>query len=210
MPTDDVVQLSVIGQALAQQHIHTLHFRFRTGSAADGDLAADWFAGCGTAYRGIFQIADHVIQRIVVRQVCGTGSLRAAYEDTISAANGQGTRTNYTQSMPPWVATVTSERTAIAGKRYQGRFFLGGMSEADQDGGNVDPAHVARVEAYTATLFPLFVNPNSNVDYTLVVWSEKLRSLPGSSCLSSSTSVSNFLTRTALATMKSRKVGSGS
>jgi hypothetical protein len=49
--------------------------------------------------------------------------------------------------MPGGSAVVATLRTAIAGRRYRGRIYTGGLSEDANNGGTVDPLQATAIEA---------------------------------------------------------------
>jgi hypothetical protein len=213
-----IYQLKVIGTVLGQQHIHSLHFRSTTDPdgvamsepAYQQGLIDAWQSAARTAYRGCFHDVSFPCQNYQVRKVCGSVPLPGGIDEAEAGGTTQGTRSPTTAGLASWLAIVTTIRTAYAGRSYRGRFFLGGLDENDADGDQIVSGHVARVQSYVDTLTTAFVTP-LDVDnpFRLFVFSRKLAEGSGVACQNAGADAINFQVRTGLATMKSRKKGSG-
>lgn len=213
MSVNDTVQLAVKGIVGGQTHIHTLHFRYIDVLSTDSDLVADFQANALAEFRQCFSTADLPAQLITASQVCGGIPLRAPAEATPAAPAGTRDSSAIGDRLPSWLATITSERTALAGRSRRGRFYMGGMWEADTDGNNLtDGTNRAKnyVTLYAAKLMARYVTDGAGKSprYTLAIHSRVL-ALPGVNCQDSSTLVNGLIVRTAVASMKSRKPGSG-
>ncbi len=209
MALDDVNQLVVSGVVSGQQHIHTLHLRHLNGSTTDQMVIDQWQAGCRTAYRALFVDIDSPCVSYKSAQVCGAGALRAPTEETETGPLSLGSRGSSVNRMPPWTAAVFSERTALAGARRRGRFFIGGLQEGDQQLGMVEDSYRDIMIGYITALMGTFGPAGSSLDLALVVWSPTLRALVGSTCLGSATAVTGILWRRVLGSMRSRHPSSG-
>jgi hypothetical protein len=217
MPINDTLQLSVSGFVTGQRHVHTLHFRLTDAGGSDLAVAQDYETNILPAYKGIFKTFDLPAQQIAVRQICGTVPLRAAAEVTPASSAGTRTSGNFTQAQPSWLASQWSVRTALGGRSRRGRNYFGGLDEWDTDGNNLvtNPADTAnayaRVVAYRDALFARYgVGGTQQGSILLVVHSHKLSLVPNQQCQNSSTPVTGIIVRQAIASMKSRKPGSGS
>jgi hypothetical protein len=216
MALNDTVQLSVKGRVSGQTHVHTLHFRHTIAGTTDQLLAEDFNVNLMAAYKGIFKTTDDPAQLISVQQVCGTVPLRAGVEVTPTLAAGTRTSPNFTQPMPSWLAAQWSVRTALAGRSRRGRNYFGGLDEFDSNLNdlNINPVDTAssyaRVVAYRDALLARYgVGGVQAGAWALVVHSHKLSLVVGQQCQNSSTIVTGIIVRTAVASMKSRKPGSG-
>lgn len=209
MAINDTVELAVKGTFSANDHIHTLHFRFIEPTASETDLIAEWQAACQTAYLAIFPGGHHIVKLIAARQVCGTLPLRAQVEQPVVSGSGSGTRSTATEHAAPWLASLTKERTAVAGRSRQGRFFLAGLVEADINGEAIQSSYLTPLGAYLTALMGAFGPSGSSTQYRLAVHSRKLAAVPGSQCQDTSTLVTGLLASTLLTTQKSRRSGSG-
>lgn len=210
MATNDTAQLSVKGSVLGQEHVHTLHFRHLVPGADEFLLVDEWQAACKATYRSLFGTPDSPTQQYVARQVCGAIPLRAPDEETEPVGQILGTRTIATDPLSPFMAAVTSVRTASAGRSRRGRFFIGGIYEGDQAGGNLTTTYLTAVTAYHTALMAAFGPSGTSGSFKLVVHSRKLAAVPGAQCQDVSTLVTGLIARSVLGTMKSRKPGSGS
>jgi len=209
MAINDTSQLSVIGNVLGQEHVHTLHFRHLGPGGDESVLIDEWQASAKASYRALFSTVDSPTQRYRGAQVCGTIPLRAPDEETEPAGQILGTRATATDPLSPFMAAVTSVRTASAGRSRRGRFFIGGIYEGDQSGGNLTGTYLALVVAYHTALLAAFGPTGTSGQFRLVVHSRLLAGVPGALCENSSTLVTGMIARSVLGTMKSRKPGSG-
>jgi hypothetical protein len=217
-----IYKLAVIGTVAGQQHIHTLHFRSTVGGPAVGsaedfymqELITAWQTAARTAYRNIFT-TDHLpVQTYQVRKVCGTLPLPAGLDEAEAGANQGGTINGAAvgagEAAAPWLANVVTERTGLAGRRYRGRFFLGGLYEGFIAGAVVGAGRLTPTNAYAAALLGAFVTPaEATVLAKLFVYSRTQSLESGTQCQNAGADVRSFQVRDGLATMKSRKAGSG-
>jgi hypothetical protein len=213
-----IYKLAVIGTVQGQQHVHTLHFRSTTDpdglARAEDDWQSNlinlWQGAPMTAYRAIFYTADSPVQQYQVRKVCGSLPLPAGVDEAEAAGSILGTRTGGTQPLAPWLAQVVTIRSALAGRRYRGRNFLGGLDENDVGGAVISVGRTNLVDAYYNALVAAFITPlEVDVEARLFVYSRVQSGVPGTQCQNAGSDARGYQSRTALATMKSRKAGSG-
>jgi hypothetical protein len=175
MATNDVWQLSVQGTVSETMHIHTLHFLEVAGPLLGSDLITAYSAAPLTAYRAWFSTFANPVQKITAQKVCGTVPLPAPDENFPTVANSAGTRsTGVVQPSPAFLATLVNERGTLAGRRYSGRFFLGGMYEDDQESNLLSAACVTRAQAYCSALAAAFIPPGGGLAWRLFAFSELL------------------------------------
>jgi hypothetical protein len=208
MAINDVWQLSVKGTVLSQEHIHTLHFRDKTGLAAPTAIITVWQATCRTTYRGMFGSGDLPVVTHTVRQVCGTPPFAASGEATEPGGTQAGTRAMSGDGAPSWLARCISWRTAYAGRRFRGRSFIGGMFESMMSGNELTAGETTIMDAYVAAVIGAFGPSGSSADWAAVVYSQTARDA-GSSCSTAASQIAAGLSRTAIASMRSRKPGHG-
>lgn len=215
MTAGDIAQLSVVGRVLGETHVHTLHFEYLTGTASEAGLAANWNAEVGTNWRAIFGADETPNLTVEARQVCGVGVLRAPSVEV--PLNQAGTRAfPGGEFAPSWLAMCVSEKTALAGKRYRGRFYVGGVWEADIDRNDfvttAPPANTHRnnVQAYVTDLIATYGPAGTNADYRLFVYSRRLSQLqPASACNTRGARVTAMTLRPDICSMQSRRTGRG-
>jgi len=208
MAVNDTWQLNVIGVSGGTQHIHTLHFRELGGDFTGEDLIGSWRTAAETAYRAHFASYDAVIGKITAQKVCGSVPLPAASEYIALPGAGNGTKAvGGDNQMPSFCAALVTERGTLQGRSRSGRFFLGGLFEADVDGNALTAGEVTRIQAYCTALKTAFIDPTLP-DWRLVTHSRKLADT-GISCELSSTPVGQLLISSRPTTMRSRKWGSG-
>lgn len=160
MVTNDVWLLTVQGMVTETMHVHTLHFRENAGESSGVDLITAYTAAPLTAYRGMFSQYTFPVQLIRAQKVCGSVPLPSANELAYATAAQGGTRNTTSQDpMPAYVAALVNERGSLAGRRYRGRFFIGGLHEIDCIGNTLQPTYLAMVQAYINALKAAFVTP---------------------------------------------------
>lgn len=226
MAINDTILLQVRGTANTQQHIHTLHFRQMaagTDAAVLLGIQTVWQAQCAASYRAIFRTDSTPIQTLRSEFVCGTVPLPAPLETTVAFASGQGTKVQTAQILPAYIAATVAVKSTLAGRRRQGRFFLGGMDVSAVAGDNVSAGHSTLIQNYVNALMATFVTPGSP-DYRFVVHSRYLsvphaayvdgngNSIPAytpGNCQDISAPVASLVVSGRATTMRSRKVGHG-
>lgn len=209
MAVGDTYEFAAQGVVATTQHIHTLHFRSLNPVGNAAGLITAWSSGALTQYRACFSINDTPTTLLKARAVCGTEPLPAGAEVVPTpSSNTQGTRATGAEKEPAFVACTVRELSDLAGRSRQGRFFLGGLQDADVLMNNLATAYVTIVQAYASQLMTVFGPNGTNGDWRLVVHSRKLAQ-PGVDCLESSTPVTSLVVTAGVTTMRSRKVGHG-
>jgi hypothetical protein len=217
-----IYKLSVIGTVTGQQHVHTLHFRSTAAGNAVGftepaymqDLITVWTAGPGGPYRQLFGGVDNPVVLFQVRKVCGTLPLPAGLD--VAQAGGSQAGTGVAGEFngdkhAPWIAGVVTVRTSLSGRRNRGRFFIGGMYEAMSAQATLSAARITALTAYTTALNTAFVAPlETATNAKHFVYSlTQAKEFPATPCQNTGADVVSYQVRDQLATMKSRKAGSG-
>jgi len=222
MAVNDIWQLSVIGTVSSQQHIHTLHFREAVPPLLGTDLISSWLAAAGTQYRACFAIGQNPVQLIRAQKVCGSVPLPAPSENVPAVGSQAGTRpTSSSEALPSFIASLVSEKSAYAGRRYQGRFFLGGLLEIDTNENNMGAPYLALVQAYCDALRTGYITPGAPA-WRMFAFSRLLAhgdpnhtkgGLPDPitpvSCELAGADVINLIVSNRPTTMRSRKLGHG-
>lgn len=222
MAPNEIWQLSVIGTVSGTQHIHTLHFRENDIALTGTMLLTAWLTSGDAAYRACFAIAQPAVQLLRAAKVCGTVPLPAPAEYAPVGAQQLGTRpTSSSEPMPAFLACLVNEKTAFAGRRYTGRFFMGGLLESDCIQNTMQAPYLALVQAYVDALKAGFVTPGA-ADWKQFVFSRLLAegraaNTPGQppeaveavQCQDAGGDVVNMIVSNQPTTMRSRKLGSG-
>jgi len=222
-----IYKLAVLGTSQGQQHIHTLHFRstvdpdglLMSEDAWQAALVALWQGTPRTAFRNLFQASESPVQSYQVRKVCGAVPLPAGLDVAESVGNQNGTQgLPEGDALAPWLAQVVTLRSALAGRRYRGRSFIGGLREENVLISTITGARTTRMTAYADALRTVFVTPaDADIEAKLFVFSRLLANgdptrvppvLPVA-CQDAGANVTTLQVRDQLATMKSRKQGSG-
>jgi len=213
-----IYRLAVIGTVAGQQHVHTLHFRSTTAASAASASEPDfqqalidhYQANALTEYRALFNQGNYPASLLQVRKVCGSLPLPGGIDEALTGTAGEGSRVSGTDPLAPWLANVTTLRTAYAGRSYRGRSFIGGAYEGDVIGATFQSGYLAWVTAYFAKLKAQYMDPSEiSIAHKLFVFSRKLAETVGIACQDAGADVVSYLVRDQLATMKSRKAGSG-
>jgi hypothetical protein len=203
---NDTVMLSVIGSVGGEDHYHTLHFRSLGVQSMQG-LIDEWQAGCLAAYRGLFRVDDGPCSLLRAQHICGGLPLDATIEEFQTGTALAGTRGAVGDRMPSYVASLVAEKGISAGRRRQGRFFIGGMMEIDCVGNDLQTSILTPLQTYCDALRNSFMVQVSPL-WRLVVHS-RTEADEGGDCQGSSTLVGQLLVRTRPTTMRSRKYGHG-
>lgn len=208
MAVNDTYMLSVRGTCGGTMHVHTLHFRETATVTGEAGLLTSWQGAPMTAYRAIFPTSQLPVQLIKAQKICGSVPLPASVEVIPAGGSQAGTRSVAGDIMPSFMAACVTEKTALAGKRYQGRFFLGGMAEADCVGNSLQASLTTVINAYNAALMTAY-GGGGGIDFRLVVHSKANASQVGMNCQGSSELVTSLVTIPFPTTMRSRKSGHG-
>lgn len=221
-PANGVYSLAVAGTVTGQLHIHTLHFRSTLAgnsvalseTAWMQNLIDSWKTTPAAAYRAIFGAADLPVQLFRVRKVCGSTPLPAGLDQAQSAGSdvGTGVAGEFNgDKCAPWLASVTTERTGFAGRRYRGRFYLGGLYEPMVAVAQISADRQSRTQSYVNALAAAYITPLETVtNFKLFNYSRTIALLnPATPCQDTGADVISHQVRDQLATMKSRKAGSG-
>jgi hypothetical protein len=213
--------MSVIGTVTGQQHIHTMHFRSTANALTlaaseaefQGSLIDTWSGGPKAAYRALFGGADSPVQLYQVRKVCGSTPLPAGVDEAEPGGTqaGTGIAGEFNgDKAAPWLASVTTIRTGYAGRRYRGRWFFGGLYEPMLNVSDVSTDRQNRMTSYcTAMLAAFHATAPDTLQAVQFSFSRVQAAEVGVNCQNAGGDVISFQPRAALATMRSRKVGSG-
>lgn len=222
MATNDVWQLSVRGTVHGEMHMHTLHFLQQLPTAVGNDLITLWSGAPATAYRALFPLGQTPVQLIRAAKVCGAVPLPAPTEVVPAGGSQGGSRpTSSSEPLPTFVASLVTVKGTLAGRRYSGRYFLGGLLEIDTNGNSLGGAYVALSQAYVDALKAAFVTP-ALPDFRLFVFSRLLANgdpnhtkggqpdpIAARQCQDAGAPVSNLIVSLLPTTMRSRKMGHG-
>lgn len=209
MALNDTYFFQAHGTLAGQVYIHTLHFR-EFGSPIVGDPAQScinaWQAACQTLWLNAHP-TTYTLERLTCQRICGSLPLPVPVEESV-ALPGVRMVGSTGELLAPWLALLVTERTALAGKSYRGRFFMSGGGESDISGttisnGSLQWGDVA--QQYVTALTNEFVNPVAPDLWQLVVHSRKLAAIPGTDCTDSSTPVTTLSRSLTLTSMRSRR-----
>lgn len=121
-----------------------------------------------------------------VRNICETDWLPDATDDltlervdvfNVDQPTFQGTASSGVQggsvgdSLSPRQAAVATKLTGLRGKSFRGRMYIPGLSEGDQNAGQIEVATVAKLQTYVDNLISLVLS-NAN-EYQQSVYSRK-------------------------------------
>jgi hypothetical protein len=223
MAINDTLMLSVTGQVNGTQHVHTLHFRQMAAGDAATALVQDWKTNLITTYRAAFRLLELPVLTVKAVYVCGSVPLPAGYEEAQAAGSQAGTTDFAGTPEPSYMAALIRVKTAVSGRRYQGRFFIGGLGKNDTAGNAITSNLINRVQPYLTALAARYI-ASGFPDLRLVVHSRYLAQphdsyvdrngntvpayTPGE-CQTISTPATQLILSTAPTTMRSRKLGHG-
>lgn len=167
MATGDIWRFSCIGDMNAQSTaIVTLHFRFLSPGATPAGCAAfiktNFLAPSVTSLNSLWNWRQ--INGLSVNLIPPTSIVY----NTGFPLNG----TAVGDPLPPQCAMVCTWRTAYAGRRYRGRAYLPGFSEANGSLGIWTPAFVTAWQGAMDTWLGLVGSGGTDPDYRQIVWSK--------------------------------------
>jgi hypothetical protein len=175
MATNDVWMLTVKGTVAETTHIHTLHFLEVAGPLLGQDLLDSYTGAPLTAYRSCFAIYHAPVEQITAQKVCGSLPLPSPDLYAPAPAAQVGTRgTGASEGEPAFLAALVTEKGMSAGRRYSGRFFLGGLYESDVQGNYITDAYKAVVQGYLNALAAAYIPPGGGLAWRLFCYSELL------------------------------------
>jgi hypothetical protein len=230
MATNDVWQLTVKGFVHGSDHIHTLHFLEVAGPLLGTDLLTSYTGAPLTAYRALFAPAATPVQQIEARKVCGAVPLPAPSIHVPASGSQVGTRSGMSgQMVASYEAALVNEKGSLAGRRYSGRFFIGGLYQSDTYGNDIQSAYLTLLDGYLAALRTAYMLPSGGLAWRLFAFSSLLANgdplhtrrnpVPGGariadpvtavSCEQAGSFVMQLVASTRATTMRSRKLGHG-
>jgi len=213
-----IYRLAVIGTVNGQQHVHTLHFKSTANTTALSATEPDYQqslidayqSSCRDPYRQLFHPSSSPCQTYQVRKVCGSLPLPAGVDEGETAGNSTGTGAPIGDMMAPWLAQVVTLRTGFIGRRYRGRNFIGGLFEQDVVGATIQTGRMSNAGTYYTALVTAFApTSESTTAYRWFVFSRTLSLEAGTACQDAGANVQSYTVRDQMASMKSRKLGSG-
>lgn len=170
---NDLVELDVnwnlAGAGLAQ---NTFGFKcINVGGATLASLATAFKTALvhGTAGGFLFQTSSSLSTSSITVKDIKPGTA-VSYEYVYTPVAGQVTG----DMLPPQCAFVYSLKTALKGRSYRGRFYLPGIPEVLNVGGQCAAASLANMVAVGTQLYTVFGPGGTNTDWQLVVISRWL------------------------------------
>lgn len=158
--------LTVIGQALSAQIVAVHHFQasavmegtlINDGLAQQEaeDLAVAWIAGQKAAYLAC--VASNYTMIMVRAQVIERpGNWRHRLTPTELSTSGTGTGNSASPASEAQTAAVLRWRTALAGKKFRGRTYLGPLPDGWQSAGQVAAGGQAAATAYKTAMLTAY------------------------------------------------------
>jgi hypothetical protein len=137
---DAVMRMSILMHSnfTGIQHVNILYFANRGGAAVDpGDLEEledDFGSNVLNAYLDMFPTAFELYQTDIRGVFGGVPPARSA------SWNENGNRIVEGDYLPPYCCSVLSFKPNIASRRWHGKNFYGGLVEADQVNGSLQPS----------------------------------------------------------------------
>jgi hypothetical protein len=204
----DAFQVRICGRLDGQETNNVLHF-IAAGSIDDVDLRLiAIIAQCFVTHLLPVLPQSFSLERVVWKKVSPNLGL-----EYISVPSGFASGAGDANSLPSFVSTLISIRTAEGGRSKRGRMYLPGVGEGDTTGSyiNMSTAFWAGVIAFVGCIAASFIgNAGGAVNkFNMAVYSRKL----GGSTLpygaAGFTLVTDLTPTSLLATTRSRKVGRG-
>lgn len=169
----DTARVNLIWQMAGADHmVNVLHYNIGSsvgvGQATADDLAADVQAAYAASGLDAYQANEYVLDRVTVRDI------RTANQPEFSASVADG-GVSVEAPLPPGVALVVTLRTALSGRRYRGRTYLGGWAvNANGSMGQAIPGAITAAEAFMTDMMSHSVQAST---WTLGVMSTVLNAI---------------------------------
>jgi hypothetical protein len=225
-PANGIYRLTVQGTVSGQMHVHSLHFRSTVAAASllltepeyQQQLIDSWQSTARSLYRNLFHVGANPCEIYRVRKVCGSLPLPAGIDEAEVAPNIAGSVASLGTPGAPWLASTMTWRTAFSGRSYRGRSYFGGLGSDLYATSTIGTLRVDAMAAYGNALLAAYVTPGDvSTPYRLFIYSPTLANgkpdevppVAPVACQAAGGDVTTFQTRNVLATMKSRKAGSG-
>lgn len=181
MATDDVYLLSCRSQFNAQEIVNTFAFRWRD----TGDPVAADFVALASAMKELFrgnQVDDLAYTDWRALKVRGTGvtyntssPFRVSLVSYAGSYTGTLTGVSTNPPSPEQTAMVMAINTALNGKRYRGRVFIAGLTEAVMtDASLFDTTFRTNFQTSISTGLANYFVGGSDPDWELGVWSDRI------------------------------------
>lgn len=178
--------------------VNVWHFRQKTANVlpnAMADLVLAWNLQCRNLYLGTFS-ALYGLQRSSVKQI--TGGL-GVYEETQA---GAGTSGPTNTGLPSTVAALISWKSGLAGRSKNGRTYLPPSNEEQLEYGFWTAAYLNGMLAFGNAMIGMALSPS----ILHAQWEFGVYSPLGGGF----TPFTTFINRTVPATIRRRRIGSGS
>jgi len=159
-------RLSLVGLWQGTLHVNAFHFRQREdtpGETPNTRLINDWNTHMMDVYRGMFTPAFTITQENVY--VAKGSPENLSVETAFIGRYALGS-----EPLPTQVASVTTWLTGIAGRRFRGRSYIGGLTEQQVDSQVIDSFYRSAVDIFANRLVNTFpgVTPFDYVVYSRV------------------------------------------
>jgi hypothetical protein len=192
MPASDIYELAIQGSLQGQQVVTTHHFRQLVADAALGytpdpevDLQRSWQDHGHGEWMAMMPSASgatggYTLDQLTIRRVVPYGQPTPAAQ--LFPYSDVGLRGGGGDSEPPFVVAHCSVRTALAGRRYRGRFFVSGLLDTDHHGEALvggDTTFLSHLLEYCGgTGLGAFLPGGVSTDWRIGVWSRRLAGYP--------------------------------
>jgi hypothetical protein len=198
----DLVELQIRGLLLGQQFENTLGFKARTTAGTFAALAADFWSAAGASYMAS-KSNDFQVNEIAVVAVYPDTAATASYTTGLPDVGA-----NAGDTLPPQLAQVVSFNTALKGRSYRGRNYIGGWTEANQTDGYWNGDVTTATSTYFSDVSAVFGVGGTDPDWEWVVISRFLDGGPRANPIG--TAVVSYIVRETVNTMRRRAIGHGS
>lgn len=195
MAVGDVLQVTVLGTLHGQTIQNVLHYYESTSGA--GNNAVGLAQTAGSSVGGTFRTnlaAEYTYQGTMAQKIWPLPKTLSATDTTAAGAGDIASN-----SLPSSVAATITKQTSLAGHRFRGRIYVGGVPSSYENDSQLSAAGLAGIGAIaTAIETPLSAN---GFTWTPVLWHRDTNAF---------TFVVNALARSILRVQRRRQVGRGS
>lgn len=206
MAIGDLAELSVIYQGPYSEYVNTFGFKALDSGSTFANLASAFQTALVKNTSGglLFPIsADVSVAELHVRDVVpGTA---AGYDLAFSPVLGGDSGSH---QLPPQAAVVLSWKTALAGRSYRGRTYMPGLTEGNQEKGDLSGAIITNFTTIITQMINVFGVSGTDPNWRFVIisrWSNGVERNPPTS-----QDVTSGLVRPYVYNQRRRTIGVGS
>lgn len=166
MALNDIVRLQLRGRLHGQAVYHVLHFRYKSATASDSDLAST------VAQAFANELRQHQSNELVWESAVARALVPA--RDAVAVPMPPGTVGQVvSNALPAMCSVVTKLGTGTPGRDHRGRLYIAGVPASVEADSRLDGAYVSALQASVAGLVATYGAAGTDPDYEWGIFSRK-------------------------------------